>query len=138
MYGYDSPQELIEQITNIGLQIFVDSEQLAELRKLLAKDDIIKGFEYRCYCKDGSIIWTQIDARVVKDNQGNIFYYEGIVQDISERKRREEELKQQLENLQIEIDENKRQKEVEQLTQSAYFKEVQKDIEEIDLDEFWN
>ena len=138
MYGYDSPQELIEQITNIGQQIFVDSEQLAELRKLLAKDDIIKGFEYRCYCKDGSIIWTQIDARVVKDNQRNILYYEGIVQDISERKRREEELKQQLENLQIEIDENKRQKEVEQLTQSAYFKEVQKDIEEIDLDEFWN
>ena len=75
---------------------------------------------------------------MVKDNQRNILYYEGIVQDISERKRREEELKQQLENLQIEIDENKRQKEVEQLTQSAYFKEVQKDIEEIDLDEFWN
>lgn len=94
------------------------------------------------YCgeqlQDGSIIWTQIDARVVKDNQRNILYYEGIVQDISERKRREEELKQQLENLQIEIDENKRQKEVEQLTQSAYFKEVPKDIEEIDLDEFWN
>ncbi|MGK7885909.1 MAG: PAS domain S-box protein [Crocosphaera sp.] len=138
IYGYDSPQEVIEQITNIGQQIFVDSEKRAEFKKLLAQYDAIKDFEYRCYCKDGSIIWTEIDARVVKDNQGNVMYYEGIVQDITERKRREEELRQQLENLQIEIDESKRQKEVEQLTQSAYFKEVQQEIEEIDLDEFWN
>ncbi len=104
----------------------------------MTKEGKAKDFEYRCYCKDGSIIWTQIDARVVQDDRGQVLYYEGIVQDISDRKRREAELRKQLKELKIEIDHNKREKEVAMLTKSNYFQQVQKEIEEVDLDEFWN
>ncbi|MEM7590377.1 MAG: PAS domain S-box protein [Cyanobacteria bacterium P01_A01_bin.83] len=138
IYGYDSPQELVESITNIGKQVYVDPEKRAEFRELMTKQGKAKDFEYRCYCKDGSIIWTQIDARVVKDDNGKVLYYEGIVQNITERKRRETELRKQLKELKIEIDHNKREKEVAMLTKSNYFQQVQKEIEEVDLDEFWN
>nr|WP_256380680.1 PAS domain S-box protein [Pleurocapsa sp. PCC 7319] len=138
IYGYDSPQELLESVTDISEQVYVDPEKRAEFRRLMTKEGKAKDFEYRCYCKDGSIIWTQIDARVVQDDRGQVLYYEGIVQDISDRKRREAELRKQLKELKIEIDHNKREKEVAMLTKSNYFQQVQKEIEEVDLDEFWN
>ena len=137
IYGYNSPREMIESITDIGQQLYVDPDKRREFRELLEKQDIVKDCEYCCYCKDGSIIWAQIDARVVKDNNGNVLYYEGIVQDITERKRREDELRKQLEELQIEIDHKKREQEVAMLTESSYFQEVQQEIAEVDLDEFW-
>ncbi|CDM93622.1 MAG: PAS domain S-box protein [Limnospira sp. PMC 1291.21] len=138
IYGYDSPEEMMASITNISEQLYVDQEKRTEFRYLLSKQNSVKDFEYRCYCKDGSIIWIQIDARVVNDNNGNVLYYEGIVQDITERKRKEEELKRQLQELQIEIDHKKRQKEVASLTESSYFQEVQQEISNVNLDEFWS
>ncbi|XPM58741.2 MAG: PAS domain-containing protein [Leptolyngbya sp. IPPAS B-1204] len=138
IYGYDSPGEMLESVTDIGKQLYVDPEKRAEFRALLAAQDTVKDFEYRCYCKDGSIIWTQVDARAVKDNSGQVLYYEGIVQDITERKRREDELKRQLEELRIEIDQNKREKEVAMLTESTYFQEVQQEMADMNLDEFWS
>ena len=138
IYGYDSPREMLESITDISEQLYVDPEKHTEFKQLLETQDILKDFEIRCYCKDGSIIWIQIDARVVKANSGNVLYYEGIVHDITERKRREDELRKQLEELKIEIDQKKREQEVAILTESSYFQEVQEEIAEVDLDEFWS
>ena len=138
IYGYDSPEEMIEQVTDIGQQLYVDPEQRTKFRQLLANQGTVKEFEYRCYCKDRSVIWTQIDARAVKDSNGDLLYYEGIVQDITDRKRREDELKRQLKELKIEIDQKKREDEVATLTTSSYFQEVQQEISEVNLDEFWS
>ncbi|NCJ07091.1 PAS domain S-box protein [Synechococcales cyanobacterium C] len=138
IYGYDSPGEMIASVTNIGKQLYVDPEKRAEFRTLLTKQDAVKNFEYRCYCKDGGMVWVEVDARVVKDSRGQVLYYEGIVQDISDRKRREEQLRKQLAELQIEIDHKKREQEVAMLTESNYFQEVQQEVAEINLDEFWS
>ena len=138
IYGYESPAEMMNTITNIGELLYVNPEQRKQFKKLLQKQDTVKGFEYRCYCKDGSIIWTEINARVVKNSSGEVVFYEGIVKDITERKRREDELKRQLEELQIEIDHQKRQEEVANLTESSYFQEVRQEISEINLEEFWS
>ncbi len=138
IYGYDSPEELIAGVTDIGEQIFVDPEQRTELQALLANQKGIKGFEHRGYRQDGQIIWLQLDVREVRDSQGQVLYYEGIVQDITERKRQETELRRQLAELKIEIDHKKRAEEVAQLTQSTYFQEVQQEIAKVNLDEFWS
>lgn len=135
IYGYDSPKEMLESITDIGTQLYVDPEKRDEFRALLAAQDTAIDFEYRCYCKYGRIIWTQIDARVVRDNRGHVLYYEEIVQAITERKYREDELRRQLEELRSEIDQNKREKEVATLTKSAYFQEVQQEMAKMNLDE---
>jgi PAS domain S-box-containing protein len=137
IYGYNSPVEMMSSITNIAEQLYVDPEKRTEFKTLLDRENTVEGFEYRCYCKDGSIIWTQIDARVVRDDQGKVMYYEGIVQDITERRHMETELRRQLEVLKIEIDQQKREQEVATLTASSYFQEVKQEIARVNLDEFW-
>ena len=53
---------------------------------------IVQGFETQQYRKDGSIIWVSINARAVRNPTGKVLYYEGTVEDITERKRAEEAL----------------------------------------------
>lgn len=55
--------------------------------------------------KDGSEIWVEDHGRYVHDEQGNIVYHEGILRDITERKRLEEELKQHSLHLEKLVDE---------------------------------
>jgi len=138
IYGYDSPTEMMQSITNITEQLYVDPEKRIEFMELLKREITVKEFEYRCYCKDHSIIWVQVDARAVKGRNDEVLYYEGIVQDITERKLRENELRRQLEELKIEIDQKKREKDVAGVTESTYFQEVQQAVANINLDEFWS
>lgn len=138
IYGYDSPDDAIKSITNISEQLYVDPPKRAEFKEIIEKHDKVKNFEVRCYCKDGTIVWTEIDARIVKDNNGKVLYCEGIVQDITERKNLEDELRRQLKELKVEIDHKKREQEVATLTESSYFQEVQQEMAEVDLDEFWD
>jgi len=90
IYGYNSPQEMIEQITNIGEQLYVNASERDEFRCLMKDQGKVQNFEFPAYRQDHSIIWAQMDARAVRDRQGQIAYYEGIVQDISDRKRQKE------------------------------------------------
>src|SRR4028118_753271 len=90
IYGYNSPQEMIEQITNIGDQLYVNASERDEFRRLMKDQGKVQNFEFQAYRQDHSIIWAQMDARAVRDRQGQIAYYEGIVQDISDRKQQKE------------------------------------------------
>ena len=134
IFGYESPAEMLESITNIAEQLHVDPEEQDAFIRGMAEQDQMKDFEYRTYQKDGNIIWVQEDTRAVRDKTGRLLYYEGILQDITERKRREDNLKRQLEDLQIEIDQKKREEEVKSLTESNYFQEVQDEMSEVNLE----
>ena len=104
MYGYDSPEELMSGITNIGEQQYVNPEDRIRFKRFLEEKGHVEGFETRLYRKDGSTIWVSMNARVVWDNDGAVLYYEGIAEDISERKGTEERLLEQLHFLQVLID----------------------------------
>ncbi|ACK67413.1 putative PAS/PAC sensor protein [Rippkaea orientalis PCC 8801] len=138
IYGYESPQEMLETITDISTQIYVNPTDQAQFQDQMENNDQAQNLEYQVYRKDGEIIWIQEDTRAVRNSNGELLYYEGMIEDITERKRRENELRRQLEELKIEIDQKKRQKEVAMLTESSYFQEVQEEIEKVDLDEFWS
>ena len=86
MYGYDSPKEMIAAIMDLGQQIFVDPQQRHEFRKEMAAAGVIREREYQVYRKNGSIFWIAATARAVRDEQDAISYYEGFIQDITERK----------------------------------------------------
>jgi PAS domain S-box-containing protein len=137
IYGYGSPQELMASIQDIRTQVYVDPEDEKTFTAELEQHGEVIGFEYRIYRRDRSIIWVRENTRAVVDDSGKILYYEGILQDITERKRIEAELRRQLEELQIEIDHQKREQDVASITQSGYFQEIQAAIAEVDLDEFW-
>ncbi|MBU2584996.1 MAG: PAS domain S-box protein [Bacteroidetes bacterium] len=91
MLGYDSTEEFIDKITNIPKQIYVSPENRQELKRLLRVNKKVTGFETEFYRKDGSKIWVSFNIHEVCDDKGNLLYYEGTDQDITDRKKAEEE-----------------------------------------------
>ena len=91
IYDYSSSEEYIESISAISQQVYADPSDRERFTQTLEKDDVVQGFEARNRKKDGSIIWISSNARAVKDADGNILYYEGTVEDITERKESEAE-----------------------------------------------
>jgi PAS domain S-box-containing protein len=87
MHGYDSPEEMITGVMDLGHQIFVDPQQLIEFRRELEETGVIRGREYHVYRKDGSTFWVSVAARVVRDDNGSVSYYEGFIQDNTAQKK---------------------------------------------------
>lgn len=92
MFGYQSSEELIAGVTNIATQCYANPEDRETFKKSIEKDGFIKGFECKRKCKDGSFLWTSVNAHAVRDEKGKTLYFEGTVEDITEKKQKEEEL----------------------------------------------
>ena len=92
LYGYDSPKEMMESIQDIATQIYVEPEKRSEFIGLLGLYNDIENFEARNYRKDKSVFWTSTSARAVRNESEDILYFEGFVQDITQRKEAEEAL----------------------------------------------
>jgi PAS domain S-box-containing protein len=95
MYGYESPEELMTTVGDIGRQVYVDLNRRAEFKRIMDEGDAVHDFEYQVYRRDGRKIWLSENARAVRDANGVILYYEGTVEDITASKQAEEELRRQ-------------------------------------------
>ena len=92
MLGYDSPEELLESSVNIADQLYVQPELRTSFKRALEKTgSTVTGFEHELRRKDGAVIWVSTNARSVRDSEGTILYYEGTSENITPRKRAEEE-----------------------------------------------
>src|ERR671912_1466350 len=94
MLGYESPEELLGAISNIGAQLYVDPGRREEFYQLALRDGFVSGFEVQMHRKDGDLVWVSANARAIYDYDGGISGYEGTVENITERKRAEEALRQ--------------------------------------------
>jgi PAS domain S-box-containing protein len=90
VFGYDSPEDLIASVTDIEGTIYVDPDRREEFKRLIQAQGSVELFEYEVFRKDKSKLWLCENSRVVRDSEGEIVYYEGTVEDITERKRVEE------------------------------------------------
>jgi two-component system sensor histidine kinase/response regulator len=89
MLGYDSPEELMRAITDVGSQVYVDPKRRQDFTQLLDLNGEVKDFEFEAYRKDGSKIWISESAHSVRGPEGSILYYEGFDTDITLRKQAE-------------------------------------------------
>jgi len=93
MLGYDSPEELTTSITDISHQLYVDPKRREEFTSLVEKKGSVRNFECEVYRKDGSTMWLSVNARgIVRD--GRIVAFEGMNEDITDRKLLEQQLLQ--------------------------------------------
>jgi diguanylate cyclase (GGDEF)-like protein/PAS domain S-box-containing protein len=95
IYGYDSVQELAREISDIQKQLYVDQDKRDEFIALMTAHGHIKNFEAQVYCKHGEIIWISENAREVRDAQGKLMFYEGTVEDITERRNYQQQIEYQ-------------------------------------------
>jgi len=99
IHGFALPEEMVKGITDIGGQLYVYPDDRKRYREILEAEGIVEGFEAQVFREDGSVIWTSTNARAAKDDTGSIIYFEGTVEDITLRKKAEEELKDTLQKL---------------------------------------
>jgi diguanylate cyclase (GGDEF)-like protein/PAS domain S-box-containing protein len=92
IYGYDSPDDLMQSLTDISQQVYISPQRRLEFTQEMTTQRMVQGFESQVYRKDGSIIWISECARALLNEDGEIVGYEGTVEDITLRKQVEAEL----------------------------------------------
>ncbi|HHP7245766.1 MAG TPA: PAS domain-containing protein, partial [Elainellaceae cyanobacterium] len=105
MLGYQTSQELIDAVAEIGAQLYVDAGQYHLLIQTLEETDLVREFECQLYRKDGNTIWVSKNIRAVRDPAGTLLYYEGICTDITKRKHVEAALNQAKVELEHKVEE---------------------------------
>ena len=95
MYGYASVDELKESVKEIASQLYVDPTRRTEFIRLMNEHDCVRRFESQIFRKDGTIIWISENVRVIRNEAGEVLYYEGTVEDITKRKQAEEQIEEQ-------------------------------------------
>jgi len=101
IYGYPSADSLQNSLTNIAQQLYVQPGRRNEFIKQLEQKDVVVDFESQVYRRDGSIIWISEHTRAVRDENGRLLYYEGMVDDITSRKMLEEDRERLLQQTEI-------------------------------------
>lgn len=90
MFGYSSPREMIESITDVGRELCVNQQDRRYIYSLLEKNNKLENFEIELYRKNKSTFWVSLNVHKVRDEAGNILYVEGTNIDITDRKSAEE------------------------------------------------
>jgi PAS domain S-box-containing protein len=93
IYGYGNVAELRQSVSEIARQLYVQPDRRSEFIRLMNEQDAVWTFESQIYRKDGSVIWISENVRVIRDEAGEVAYYEGTVSDITESKRAQEEMR---------------------------------------------
>jgi diguanylate cyclase (GGDEF)-like protein/PAS domain S-box-containing protein len=75
---------------NIPDELYVDPEDRVNEHNLLKKEGIVRDYELKLNKRNGEMIWVRDNVRAIKDENGNIYCYEGSLEDITERKQMEE------------------------------------------------
>jgi PAS domain S-box-containing protein len=90
MFGFDN----VEQMYRIRTSAFyVDPDQRALILSVLEKHGLVKDWEVRLRRRDGRVIDCALNIRASFDEHGTLVHQDGIISDITERKRIEQALK---------------------------------------------
>ncbi|NJM15240.1 MAG: PAS domain S-box protein [Bacteroidales bacterium] len=92
LLGYGSPQEALEQITDISRQIYVQSLKRQLVVSQTESSDQVQIFENVYKRKNGEHFIANLYLKVVKGENGETLFLEGMVEDITDRKNQEARL----------------------------------------------
>ena len=96
--GYDTEQEMLAAVQDIATELYVEPKRHEVFKRLLLERGRVTDFVSETYRHaTGERIWISEDARAVRDAAGRLLYFEGTVQEITERKRAQEALRRAIE-----------------------------------------
>ncbi|OQY54102.1 MAG: hypothetical protein B6245_21735 [Desulfobacteraceae bacterium 4572_88] len=85
--GYDSPGDLLAHQVNLKEQFQTDADDMSDVFECIRQCDNPKDIELRCRRKDGSLADVLLRVHHIRNDAGNLLYCEGLLADISQRKR---------------------------------------------------
>jgi sigma-B regulation protein RsbU (phosphoserine phosphatase) len=99
MYGYETFEELADNVNNIATQLYVDPNRRAEFIRIMQERGQVLHFESEVRRRDGKTLWISENVRSIRDDEGNFLYYEGTVDDVTELKLAREKLQRTVDAL---------------------------------------
>ena len=88
LLGYANSEALLEAKS---LSLHMDPEVMQQWREQIERDDVLGDFETQLRTHDNRIIWVLHNAKAIRNAEGKVCYYEGAIEDITERKQVEQE-----------------------------------------------
>ena len=92
LLGYPSFEKLVER--NLEGEDYEPTYKRKEFLEIIEKDGEINDFESAWIRQDGSMFFIRESAQAIRDSQGNTIYYDGVMEDITERKQVEKALQE--------------------------------------------
>ncbi|MGO9370179.1 MAG: EAL domain-containing protein [Terriglobales bacterium] len=86
MHGYDSPEQLLAEVSNVAQQLFVDPNRMNEIRNVLAANGVVRSVELEIYRRDRTRKWVLLNLHAVRDSDDSVLFHEGTLEDITDRK----------------------------------------------------
>lgn len=92
MLGFDSA-EVLTADPDGAARLFVSPNDRERLRRTLETDGVARALEAELVRPDGRHIWVSIHARAVRDGHGAVVLHEGSMEDVTERRQTQEQLR---------------------------------------------
>lgn len=96
MLGYPNREALIDIKATDS---YVDPQDRRRWQELIERQGSVQHFETQLRRRDGCIIWVEDNTQAVRDAEGRVLYYEGSLQDITERRQAEGEIRRRSQEL---------------------------------------
>ena len=91
LLGYSATADLLDLN---AADLYVDQADRKRWEDQMDRDGVVHAFDLRIRRPNGELIWVRDTARAVRDDDGRILYYEGVLEDVTERKRIREALRE--------------------------------------------
>lgn len=82
--GFDSVEEMMAELKTVET-IYMEPAQRADWLRRMATEGVILDFDVQLSRPDGTTIWVRDSARAVRDENGDIEYYEGSLIDVTDK-----------------------------------------------------
>jgi len=90
MFGYANAAKFL----NVNkIELYQDPDDYKEFMNELEEKGVVKNEDFTLKREDGELFWASITSAAIKDKSGKIIYYDTVIEDITERKKLEEEVK---------------------------------------------
>ena len=101
MLGFPSSDDAVASITDSAHDVWLNPEDRARYVQLLEDKSEVRDFPCQFKRTDGTPIWVSLTARRVCGQDGETLYYQGFMEDITERKALEVDLSARVRELNV-------------------------------------
>ena len=85
IFGFESPEDMLERVTDVGSQLYAEPEQRKAWCKLFQNQKMVGPIVWRGNRTNHELLYLEEYAGVIRDSKGEIVGYEGVVLDVTTR-----------------------------------------------------
>jgi PAS domain S-box-containing protein len=84
LLGYPTVEEMMAVLPTVET-IYMDPAQRADWLERIGSEGVILDFDVQLARPDGTTVWVRDSARAIRDEKGQIMYYEGSLVDVTDK-----------------------------------------------------